>query len=71
MSEDIEAKLADVSRRFNDARARKDALDQELKDIDAELFRLQGENRALQNVKSGLVDEALKVEAKPAKVEAK
>ncbi len=60
---DMTEKLADVEQRFNAARARKDALDGELKDIDAELFRLQGEFRALQGVQAP--EPALTVEAKP------
>lgn len=65
---DVDEKLAGVERRFNDLRARKDALTQEMQEVDNELYRLQGENRLLLAMKEP--DPAMTVEAKP-KVEAK
>ncbi len=71
--EEVEAKLAELQTRFNETSANKTKSEDDLKTHDAELYRMQGEFRVLNQIKDLLVvaeptnDPAVVIEAKPAK----
>lgn len=60
---DLEARLADLQRRFNDVQAKKTHLAGEVSELDAELYRLQGENRILNQMKEKAADPATTIKA--------
>jgi uncharacterized protein YlxW (UPF0749 family) len=60
---DLEARLADLQRRFNDVQAKKTQLAGEVSELDAELYRLQGENRILNQMKEKAADPATTIKA--------
>jgi hypothetical protein len=72
--EEVNTKLAELQTRFNEAQTKKTAAKEDVDTYDAELYRLQGEFRVLNQMKEVLsqaevakADPALVVEAKPKK----
>ena len=61
MNEEIERKQKEASDKFDELTKQKTQKEQEIKDIDSELLRLQGEYRALETFKTK--DEAVTIKA--------